>query len=225
MTPEPGKAAFGADDDARLVEALRRGDEETFARLVDSWGPALLRLALVHAPNRAVAEEVVQETWLDVVRGLDRFEGRASLRTWVFSILANKAKTRGARERRVLPFSFLRRREEEGKREPAVDPERFQGRRGERPGWWARPPAEWESPDERLELDEARDALLSAIAKLPPRQREVITLRDIAGCSAEEACTALGLGEANQRVLLHRARSKVRAALEQRFEGDDGWPR
>jgi RNA polymerase sigma-70 factor (ECF subfamily) len=185
---------------------------------VDSYGPSLLRLALAHVPSRAVAEEAVQETWIAVLGGVDRFEGRSSLRTWVTSILLNIARRRGERERRTLPISFLRRRQEGGRSEPAVDPDRFQGRRGERPGWWAVPPDRWEEPDERLSRQDTRAVLLEAIGRLPERQREVITLRDLSGWSAAEACNALGLKETNERVLLHRARAKVRAALEDHFK-------
>jgi RNA polymerase sigma-70 factor (ECF subfamily) len=162
----------------------------------------------------------VGDTWLGVIRGIDRFEGRSSLRTWIFQILLNNARTRGTRERRTLPFSLFSRRSEEGRDEPAVDPSRFQGRRGEQPGAWARPPVEWSSPEEKLASDEARRVLLEAIAELPPRQRDVITLRDIQGYSAAEVCNILDLTETNQRVLLHRARSKVRAALEAHFEAE-----
>jgi RNA polymerase sigma-70 factor (ECF subfamily) len=192
--------------------------------LVDSYGPGLLRLALAHVPSRAVAEEVVQETWIAVLAGVDRFEGRSSLRTWVTSILLNIARRRGQRERRTLPFSFLQRRQEEGRSEPAVDPDRFQGRRGERPGWWAVPPDRWEEPDERLSRQDTQAVLLEAISRLPERQREVITLRDLSGWSPEEACNALGLQETNQRVLLHRARAKVRAALEDHLEEEGQTP-
>ena len=205
-------------DDAALVEALRTGDEGAFRRLVDELTPALMRVALAHVPSRAVAEEVVQDTWVGVIRGIDRFEGRSALRTWIFQILLNHARTRGQREKRTLPFSFFRRRAEEGRDEPAVDPDRFQGRRGERPGWWAQPPGDWAEAEERLESEATRTALLEAIAGLPPRQREVITLRDLQGWSSEEVCNTLELSETNQRVLLHRARSKVRAALEAHFE-------
>jgi RNA polymerase sigma-70 factor, ECF subfamily len=210
------------DDDSALVEALRNGDEAAFAQLVDELNGPLTRLALVHVPSRAVAEEVVQDTWLGVIRGIDRFEGRSSLRTWIFQILLNNARTRGKREKRTLPFSSLWRRDPEGRDEPAVDPDRFQGRRGEYPGHWARPPVEWDSPEERLVSDAARDVLLTAISKLPERQREVLALRDVLGYSAEEARNALDLSETNQRVLLHRARSKVRAALERYFEAETG---
>jgi RNA polymerase sigma-70 factor, ECF subfamily len=213
-------APAAIDDDSRLIQGLRAGDEAAFKELVDAYGPMLMRLALMHVPSRAVAEEVVQETWLAVLNGIDRFEGRSSLKTWITSILLNTARTRGERERRVLPFSLLRRRDEEGRDEPAVPTDRFQGRRGEAPGHWARPPIDWGPPEERLASDAARDVLLKAIADLPPRQRDVITLRDISGWSSEEVRNALDLSETNQRVLLHRARSKVRAALEEHFESE-----
>jgi RNA polymerase sigma-70 factor (ECF subfamily) len=170
-------------------------------------------------PSRAVAEEVVGDTWLGVIRGIDRFEGRSSLRTWIFQILLNNARTKGKRERRTLPFSFFGRRGGEGRDEPAVDPSRFQGRRGEDPGAWARPPVEWDAPDAKLESDAVRAVLLEAIADLPPRQRDVITLRDVLGYSSAEARNILDVSETNQRVLLHRARSKVRGALEAYFDG------
>jgi len=210
-----------APADAELVAALRAGDEQVYAALVEELTPALTRLALAHLPSRAVADEVVQDTWVGVINGIDRFEGRSALRTWIFQILLNTARTRGKREKRVLPFASLRRRADEGRDEPAVDADRFQGRRGEQPGAWARPPAEWSSPEEKLAQDEARRVLLEAIAELPPRQREVITLRDIQGYSAAEARNALDVSETNQRVLLHRARSKVRAALEELFDEQD----
>jgi RNA polymerase sigma-70 factor, ECF subfamily len=208
-------------NDERLVAALRRGDEDAFRTVVEEYGPFLMRLALMHVPSRAIAEEVVQDTWLAVLSGIDRFEGRSSLRTWIASILLNKARTGGQRERRVLPFSFLRRRAEEGRDEPAVSPDRFRSVHDSHPGQWARPPSEWDSPEERLSIEEARRVLLEAIAKLPIRQREVIALRDISGWSAAETRNALGLSETNQRVLLHRARSKVRAALERHFEAEE----
>jgi RNA polymerase sigma-70 factor (ECF subfamily) len=214
---EGARRAEGAgaptDPDAALLERLRRGDEDAFRALVEEHGPFLMRLVMMHVPSRAIAEEVVQDTWLAALNGLDRFEGRSMLRTWLASIALNKARTRGTREGRILPFALLRRRYEEGGG-PALDPDRFQGKRGERPGWWASPPVAWEDPQSRLEANETRDVLLRAIRDLPPRQREVITLRDISGWDAEEVRNALDLSETNQRVLLHRARSKVRAALE-----------
>jgi RNA polymerase sigma-70 factor, ECF subfamily len=208
--------------DRELVAALRRGDREAFAEIVDAWSPALLRLARLHVPSHAVAEEVVQEAWLAVLRGLDRFEERASLRTWVTSIVLNQARTHGHRERRMLPFASLRRRYDEGRDEPAVDPDRFQRPGDERPGWWASPPARWGDPEAWLDAQQTRAVLVRAVADLPPRQREVITLRDVLGLSEAEACTVLEVTEGNERVLLHRARSKVRAALERHFAaGED----
>ncbi len=222
------EASIGAEagsarppNDERLLAALRRGDEDAFRMLVEEHGPFLMRLALMHVPSRAVAEEVVQDTWVAVLNGIDGFQGRSSLRTWIASILLNKARTRGQRERRVLPFSYLRRRREEGRDEPPVSPDRFQSVHDQHPGNWARPPAEWESPEEQLSADETRRVLLETIAGLPVRQREVIALRDISGWSAEETRNALGLSETNQRVLLHRARAKVRAALERHFESEN----
>jgi len=201
-------------DDAALIAAIRQGDERAFADLVDRWGPSLLRVARMYVPSHAVAEEVVQETWIAVLRGIDRFEGRSPLRTWVFGILLNLARTHGRRERRATPFAALRRRFEERGAEPAVDPARFQGRNGERPGWWALPPSPWADPEQRLESAETRAALAAAIGELPARQREALVMRDVLGLSAEEACTVLGTTDGNQRVLLHRARAKVRSALE-----------
>jgi RNA polymerase sigma-70 factor (ECF subfamily) len=218
---EGGRRAEGArapaDPDAALLARLRDGDEDAFRTLVSEHGPFLMRLVMMHVPSRAIAEEVVQDTWLAALNGLDRFEGRSMLRTWLASIALNKARTRGTREGRILPFALLRRRYEEGGG-PAIDPDRFQGRRGERPGWWASPPAAWEDPQSQLEAKETRDVLLKAIRDLPPRQREVITLRDISGWDSEEVRNALDLSETNQRVLLHRARSKVRAALEEHLK-------
>ncbi len=212
------------EGDRAVVEALKRGDERAFERLVVELNPALLRLAMAHVPSRAVAEEVVQDTWVGVIKGIDRFEGRSALRTWIFQILLNKARTRGVREKRTLPFATFRRRAEEGSGGPSVEADRFQGRRDSEPGAWARPPVEWSSPEERLAGDAARDVMLKAIAALPPRQREILTLRDIQGYSSTEARNALGIKETNQRVLLHRARSKVRAELERHFEQADAEP-
>jgi RNA polymerase sigma-70 factor (ECF subfamily) len=201
------------DDDAAVVAALRRGDEKTFAALIDRYHNSLLRLAMSYVATREQAEDVVQETWLGVLNGIDRFEGRSSLKTWIFRILVNRAKTRGVRERRSVPFSSL---EGEGDdKEPAVDPSRFQeGTRWS--GYWSAPPVSWRGiPEERLLSAETRAVVEDAIAMLPDGQRAVITLRDVRGFTAPETCEVLGLTEANQRVLLHRARSKVRARLEE----------
>ena len=204
-----------AKDDLQLVEALRAGDEEAFAALTREYQAALLRVAQIYVTTRAVAEEVVQETWLGVLQGIDRFEGRSSLKTWIFRILTNIAKTRAQREGRTLPFSALRR--PDAVPEPAVEADRFLPPEHERwPGHWASKPVAW--PEDRLLAAETRDRIEVAIEALPPAQRAVISLRDVEGWSAEETCNALGLSETNQRVLLHRARSKVRAALEEHLE-------
>jgi RNA polymerase sigma-70 factor, ECF subfamily len=198
--------------DAQLVAALKAGDEETYRRLVREWHSMMVRVAQIFVPSRDLAEEVVQETWLRVLGALDRFEGRSSLRTWVFRILVNTAKTRAQREGRVIPFSALN---DPGRvPEPAVDPDRFLDADHERyPGHWAAPPRAL--PEERLLATETRERVAAAIDALPPAQRAVITLRDVAGWDAESVCNALDLSEVNQRVLLHRARAKVRQALEE----------
>lgn len=200
------------DEERQLVEALRGGDEKAFKQLIDQYHASFVRVAQAYVPTRAYAEEVAQETWLAVLEGIGRFEGRSSLKTWLFRILTNRAKTRGVRESRSLPFSSL----ENG--ESAVEPERFKGP-GERwTGHWSAPPRDF--PEDRLLAAETRDVIEGAIQKLPSTQRTVITLRDVQGWSAEEVCNALTLSETNQRVLLHRARSAVRAALERYLEGD-----
>jgi RNA polymerase sigma-70 factor (ECF subfamily) len=196
--------------DAELVERARAGDEEAFATLVRRYSPALMRLARMYVATAAVAEDVVQETWLGVLKGLERFEGRASFRTWLFRILVNRAKTRGVREHRSIPFASLSGAGEEDRDEPSVDPARFVEE-----GAWASPPRRWEDqPEAALESAEARRIVQEAIDLLPERQRIVITLRDLEGLSSDEVRNALDLSETNQRVLLHRARTKVRQALE-----------
>ena len=202
--------------DAELISALRSGDEQAFGRLVERYHPSLVRVARLYVSSQAVAEEVAQECWLGVLNGLDDFEQRSSLKTWMFRILTNIAKTRGVREGRSVPFSSLH-GEDEGE---SVDPERFIPADAERaPRHWAIPPAVWSTePDERLLSGEVRELVLRTIDGLPPNQRAAITLRDIEGWSAEEVRNELGVGETNQRVLLHRARSKVRQALETYFE-------
>jgi RNA polymerase sigma-70 factor (ECF subfamily) len=162
----------------------------------------------------AVAEEVVQETWLAAIAGLERFEHRASLKTWLFHILANKAKTRGTRERRTVPFASLAPADETA----AVPPERFQGPGDAWPGHWATPPRPWEDPERRLHSLEARERLRAAIRALPEVQQAVLTLRDVEGLEAEEVCRLLDLSDGNQRVILHRARARVRSELERYFE-------
>jgi RNA polymerase sigma-70 factor (ECF subfamily) len=201
-------------DDAAAITALRARDERVFEELMRMYNASLLRVAQIYVASRAVAEEVVQETWIGVLNGIDRFEGRSSLKTWIFRILTNIAKTRGQREGRTVPFSALER--PDGVPEPAVAPDRFLPADHERwPGHWASKPEPW--PEERLLADESRAVVDQAIARLPPTQRAVISLRDLDGWSSEETCNALGVTETNQRVLLHRARSKVRQALEDYF--------
>ena len=198
--------------ESQLVEALRAGDERAFEQLVDAYHAAMLRLALSFVRSRAVAEEVVQDAWLGVLNGIGRFEGRSSLKTWIFRIVANRAKTRAEREGRTLPFSALAEAGEEG---PSVDPERFLRPDHRWAGHWAGYPRRFDtSPEARLLSDEARGLIDEAIAALPPAQRLVITLRDVQGFASDEVCNVLELSETNQRVLLHRARSRVRAALE-----------
>jgi RNA polymerase sigma-70 factor, ECF subfamily len=199
--------------EAQLLDALRAGDEGAFAALVREYHASLVRVARTYVSTLAAAEEVAQETWLGVLNGLDRFEGRSSLRTWIFRILTNIAKTRAQRDRRTIPFASLE--EEGGEREPSVDPERFRPS-GERwAGHWKSYPDRWdELPEERLVADETFARLQEAIDRLPPAQQQVITLRDVEGWTSEDVCSALELSETNQRVLLHRARSKVRQALE-----------
>ncbi|MEA2496956.1 MAG: hypothetical protein QOJ29_4867 [Thermoleophilaceae bacterium] len=198
-----------ARPDADIVRALRAGDESVFAELVDAWSPGLMRMAQMFVRDRAVAEEVVQDTWIAVLRGIDRFEGRSSLKTWVYRILMNTAKTRGKREARSVPFSAT-----VSDAEPSVDPDRFLDADHRFAGGWMLGPGEWLTPEEELLQGETRDAILEAIEQLPDGQRAVITMRDVEGFPPEEVAEALGISDGNQRVLLHRARSKVRAAIE-----------
>lgn len=203
--------------EADTVARLRRGDESAFGEVISAYTPALLGVALAHVRTRAVAEEVVQETWLGVLKGLDRFEGRSSLKTWIFKILMNIAITRGVRESRSVPFSSLAQREADAFDEP-VDPSRFFPADHDRwPGHWALAPTRWETPEGALLAGETHDCILRTVEELPPAQRTIITLRDIHGWPPEEVCDVLGVSDGNQRVLLHRARSKVRSAVERYF--------
>jgi RNA polymerase sigma-70 factor (ECF subfamily) len=197
-------------DDEQILAALKRGDERAFIDLVERHQALMLRVARRYVRSSAVAEEVVQETWLGVVGGLHRFEGRASLKTWIFRILTNRAISRAEREGRTVPMSSF---------EPAVDPDRFRPEGDQWPGGWKTFPASWDGlPEERLLARETLALVGEAIAGLPERQHLVILMRDIEGWSAGEVCQALEITEANQRVLLHRARSKVRRALEAYLE-------
>jgi RNA polymerase sigma-70 factor (ECF subfamily) len=200
-------------EEDRLLEALRAGDEAAFEELVHLYHGVLLRVAQIWVSSRSIAEEVVQETWLGVLEGLNRFEGRSSLKTWIFRILGNTAKTRAKREGRTLPFSALH--DPARVPEPAVSPERFlDSEHAHWPGHWSAPPASW-GPEERLLGAETREVIAEAVEGLPAAQRAVVSLRDIEGWSSGEVCNALEISETNQRVLLHRGRSKVRRALEE----------
>jgi RNA polymerase sigma-70 factor (ECF subfamily) len=199
-------------DESELLAALRAGDEAAFTRIVDDWSRPMLTVARGFVSTTASAEEVVQETWLAVLKGLDRFEGRSSLRTWVFRILVNTAKSRGVREHRTLPWSSLA--GEDGG--PSLDPALFQSAGEAYPGHWRAAPAAW--PDEvavegSVLAGEVRREVRRVLDTLPDRQRIVLTLRDVLGHSSEEVCTMLEISQANQRVLLHRARTAVRAGL------------
>jgi RNA polymerase sigma-70 factor (ECF subfamily) len=189
------------ESDDELLARLRAGDESAFLTLVGRYNSSLLRLARTFVPSDAVAEEAVQDTWLGVVRGVDRFEGRSSFKTWLFRILVNRARTAGVREHRHLPVDLS---------EPAVRPDRF-----DRTGAWAEPVAPWESDaDDRMVAASWRPSLVAAVDALPERQRDVVVLRDVEGLPSTDVCAVLGITEGNQRVLLHRGRSRLRTALD-----------
>ena len=205
-------------DDLYLIEQLRSGNEAAFEALIDRYATAMLRLAMVYVRASAVAEEVVQETWLAVLEGLCRFEGRSSLKTWMFRILTNCAKTRAQREGRSIPFSSLEDSDTDHA-EHAVDPDRFLPVDHQWSGNWVSFPCNWEEmPEDHLLSWETRTCIHRAIEALPTNQWAIITLRDIEGWTSQETCAFLGISEVNQRVLLHRARSKVRRVLETYFE-------
>jgi RNA polymerase sigma-70 factor (ECF subfamily) len=214
----PRSPAADYSEEGVLLAGLREGDEAAFAWMVDCYSPPLMRLAAIYVSSRASAEEVVQETWVAVIRGIDGFEGRSSVKTWVYRILMNIARTRGARESRSIPFSSTPTALHEGSG-PAFDPGRFLPESHEHwPGHWASFPQAWETePEDRLLAEETMRLVKACIADLPPAQREVTVLRDVQGLSAAEACALLGITDASQRVLLHRGRSKIRAALESYF--------
>lgn len=192
-----------------LLEALRQGDEQAFETLVEHYQRAMLRLAAMYVRDDDAAGEVVQETWLAVLKGLNRFEGRSSLKTWIFSILVNRAKTRAQRDGRTVSFAF----DDDG--EPAVPADKFSPTdHPHSPGHWIESPTTWKNiPEEQLLSKETRQMIQSTIDMLPPLQRQVILMRDVDGWSSEEVCNILEISETNQRVLLHRARTRVRQAL------------
>jgi RNA polymerase sigma-70 factor (ECF subfamily) len=205
-------------DESELLAALRAGDEAAFSRIVSDWSRPMLALARGFVSTEASAEEVVQETWLAVIKGLDRFEGRSALRTWVYRILVNTAKSRGVREHKTLPWSSIA-GEDSG---PSLDPALFQGAGEAYPRHWRAAPSAWPQ-DVAVEgsvlAGEVRGELRNAVDALPDRQRIVITMRDVLGHSSDEVCELLEISQANQRVLLHRARTAVRAGLATYLEG------
>ncbi len=213
--PALSSASAGSPaNDASMIAALCRRDEHALGQLIELYQGALVHTAMIYVASLAVAEEVVQETWISLLQSLDRFEGRCSLKTWIFRILTNRAKARGVREARSVPFSALRRLNDDAD-EPSVDPTAFDPSSQQ----WITTPQSWESiPEERVLAQETRTHIQQAVVGLPPAQRTVIVLRDIEGWSSEEVCGMLNISESNQRVLLHRARSKVRQALEQYFD-------
>jgi RNA polymerase sigma-70 factor (ECF subfamily) len=204
----PADVSTTAGDDDALLQALARGDEAAFAALLDRYSGPLRRVVRAYVSSEALADEVVQETWLGVLTGLERFERRASLRTWIFRIAINQAKTKGQRERRSVPFSAI---EDSG---PGVDPDRLQPPEGRWPDHWATASRPWEDPERRLLALEGRQRLRDALDLLPETQRMVVTLRDVEGLSATEVCVLLEITEINQRVLLHRGRARLRRELE-----------
>jgi RNA polymerase sigma-70 factor (ECF subfamily) len=211
------QAALATPAEADLLARLRAGDEGAFEALVARQYGTMLAVALTYVKGHAVAEEVVQDTWLAVIEGLDRFEGRSTLKTWILSILVNKAKTRGVREARTVPFASLA--PDDDQDTAAVAPERFRGAGDAFPGHWRAYPADWGSADAVVQDRETLRVAMRAIAELPLAQRTVIRMRDVEGYSSEEVCAALDVSEGNQRVLLHRARSRVRQALERHLDG------
>ncbi len=217
----PAGRATGLPDDATLLAGLRAGDEASFAQLVDAWTPMLLKVARGHVHSQESAADVVQETWLAVLRGVDNFEGRSSLRTWVFRILSNIAKTTGTRERRVVVRPLLG----DGA-VGTVPPHRFRGDDDDYPGHWRTPPAPWPdltTPETEVVRSELRLTIAAALRSLPRRQRLVVTMRDIEGFTADEVCELLGLSAANQRVILHRGRAAVRTLLETHLGRTKHW--
>lgn len=206
----PADAALPADP--VIVARLRARDEDMFAALVDAWSPGMLRVARAYVADEHSAQDVVQETWLGVVRGIDTFAARSSLRTWTYGILINQAKTRGVRDARTVVTNMLTPTAED--LGPTVDPARMRGRFSVLPGHWRAYPPEWPSPEDEALARETRHVLAAALDRLPARQRIVVVLRDVEGYTSREVCAMLEVSAANERVLLHRGRAALRAALE-----------
>ena len=207
-----------AKSEDTLIARLRRGDEGAFDELVNQQHGALIRMAMGYVADREVAEEVVQDTWMAVINSLDRFEGRSSLRTWVCGILIHKAKDRGVREKRHTTFSAFESYDDDN--EEAVDPSRFQ-QTGEWAGHWAFPPQPWDdqTPEKIMASQQAVNAMQRAIEALPATLKDVLILRDVEGVEAKEVCEMLKITETNLYVRLHRARERVRVAVETYLEG------
>jgi RNA polymerase sigma-70 factor, ECF subfamily len=213
LRPDATPATDRPPPDEDLLDRLRAGDAAAFAAIVGQWSPAMLSVASRHVRGRQAAEDVVQDAWLGVVTGLARFEGRCSVRSWVFSIVTNRAKSRWAKDVRVQPSAGITGGEPSG---PTVDPARFQGADGADPGHWTSTgaPRPWEQPELRALDQELGHLLARALDALPGRQRAVVEMRDVHGMSAEETCATLELSPGNQRVLLHRGRAALRSAVE-----------
>jgi RNA polymerase sigma-70 factor (ECF subfamily) len=210
-----------AEGEEDLLDALRRGDESAFSRLVDLHHASMIRVARLYVESTAVAEEVAQEAWLGVVQGLERFQGRCTVKAWIFAIVSDCAKSRGTRDKRTVPMSSLAQEGEEVG--ASVEPDRFLDDGHPRwPGHWAQPPEAW--GEDELVSRETLEAIAVAMESLPPGQRAVMTMRDVEGLGSDETCQILGISEANQRVLLHRARTKVRKALERTMRECEGSP-
>lgn len=209
-------------EDASLLTRLKQGDETAFMLLVERYQASMLRVAAVYVQERTLAEEVVQDTWIGVLRGLHNFEGRSSLKTWIFSILINRAKTHAQREDRYVTAGDLISDDDADSDSPTVDPSRFWGAGAPDPGYWITYPNNWEQvPEDQLLSDEVRRIIQMAINTLPSMQQQVITLRDIEDLDAEQTCAMLGITDSNQRVLLHRARAAVRQAVERYLDERD----
>lgn len=210
--------ALANEQERLLVQRLLDGDEATFTALVECYHESMIRLARTFVRDPGAAEEVVQEAWVGVIKGLASFKGNSSIKSWIFAITVNKAKTRGKREARSVPFSALVQDEVSGVH-PAVDPDRFLGPEAQWPGHWMQPPRPWgDNPEVRLLQADAMAQLRSVLDRLPPAQRSVVTLKDVAGLDPESICNELGITETNMRVLLHRARSRIRGELERYFD-------
>jgi len=214
VSSQPSGAGQSLPPDEELIARLRDKDEIAFMLVLDAWAGGMLRLARSFVSTNDSAAEVLQETWLAVINGIDGFEGRASLKTWVYRILVNAAKRRGIGEGRTIPWSSL---PTEDFTNPTVDPSRFRGPDDSYPGDWRAYPTRWPSPEQETLAGVVRAEVAAALGQLPDRQRIVVTMRDIEGYSTDEVCSILEISPVNQRVLLHRARAFIRGKLAEYF--------